>query len=83
MLQQPECVLQERAQALPPLSLLCALQQQCLEVLKHGRIHLMIEFRNYYMVSEPSTGKVGLLGGTTSAVAGHRDVELPTDQWRR
>jgi len=31
------------------------------------------------MVSEPGTGKVGLLGGTTNAVAGHRDVELPTD----
>jgi hypothetical protein len=26
--------------------------------------------RNLYMVSEPSTGKVGLLGGTTSAMAG-------------
>ncbi len=67
----------------PPLSLQCALQQQCLEVLKHGGIHLMIESRNLYMVSEPGTGKVGLLGGTTSAVVGHRDVELPTDQRRR
>jgi hypothetical protein len=40
----------------------------------------MIESRNLYMVSEHGTGKVGLLGGTTSAVAGPRDVELPTDQ---
>jgi hypothetical protein len=67
----------------PPLSLVCALHQQCLEVLKHGGIHLMIESINFYMVSEPGTGKVGLLGGTTSAVARHRDVELPTDQRRR
>jgi hypothetical protein len=43
----------------------------------------MIESINFYMVSEPGTGKVGLLGGTTSAVARHRDVELPTDQRRR
>jgi len=39
----------------------------------------MIESRNLYMVLESGIGKVGLLGGTTSAVAGHRDVELPTD----
>jgi hypothetical protein len=32
----------------PPLSLVCALQQLCLEVLKHGGIHLMIESRNLY-----------------------------------
>jgi len=39
----------------------------------------MIESRNLYIVSESGTGKVELLGGTTSAVAGHRDVELPTN----
>jgi hypothetical protein len=43
----------------------------------------MIESRNLYMVSKPGTGKGGLLGGTTSAVAGHRDVEFPTDRRRR
>jgi hypothetical protein len=43
----------------------------------------MIQSRNLYMVSEPGTSKEGLLGGTTSAVAGHRDVELPTDQRRQ
>jgi hypothetical protein len=43
----------------------------------------MIESRNLYMVSKLGTGKVGLLGGTTSAMAGHRDVELPMDQRRR
>ncbi len=58
---------------------MCALQQQCLEVLKHDGIHLMIESRNLYIVSESGTGKVELLGGTTSAVAGHKDVELPTN----
>jgi hypothetical protein len=38
----------KRAQALSPLSLQCALQQQCLEVLKPGGIHLMVESRNVY-----------------------------------